>query len=135
MRCNVDIETLMAKFIKEDLEVSTSAHTLPASLGEDLPHIHVVRTGGYTSDMVIETHNLDFDVYAEDAADAMEAAADLCGYIRVEGTFTAEIGDGSKLVVYASEVMTLPYHNPDPRHPNLARATFKAQILTRTRGN
>ena len=134
MRCNVDIETRMARFMKEDLELSTSAHALPASLGENLPHVHVVRTGGYTSDMVVETHNLDFDVYAEDAADAMEAAADLCGYIRVEGTFTTEIDD-KKLVVYASEVMTLPYHNPDPRHPNLARATFKAQILTRTRGN
>lgn len=134
MRCNVDIETWMAKLIGEDLELSASAHALPASLGENLPHIHVVRTGGYTTDMVIETHNLDFDVYAEDAADAMQEAADLCGYIRIEGSFVTE-RNGVKLTVYEAEITTLPYSNPDPRHPNLARATFKAQILTRTRGN
>lgn len=134
MRCNVDIETWMAKLIGEDLELSASAHALPASLGENLPHIHVVRTGGYTSDMVIETHNLDFDVYAEDAADAMQEAADLCGYIRIESSFVTE-RNGVKLTVYEAEITTLPYSNPDPRHPNLARATFKAQILTRTRGN
>lgn len=134
MRCNVDIETWMAKLIGEDLELSASAHALPASLGENLPHIHVVRTGGYTTDMVIETHNLDFDVYAEDAADAMQEAADLCGYIRIESSFVTE-RNGVKLTVYEAEITTLPYSNPDPRHPNLARATFKAQILTRTRGN
>lgn len=134
MRCNVDIETWMAKLIEEDLELSASAHALPASLGENLPHIHVVRTGGYTTAMVIETHNLDFDVYAEDAADAMQEAADLCGYIRIESSFVTE-RNGVKLTVYEAEITTLPYSNPDPQHPNLARATFKAQILTRTRGN
>ena len=35
---------------------------------------------------------------------------------------------------YSSEVTTLPYNNPDPRHPNISRATFKAQILVRMRG-
>lgn len=134
MRYNVDIETLMAKIIKEDLKVSTSAHALPASLGEKLPHIHIVRTGGYTTDLVIETHNLDFDVYADDAADAMTAAADFCGYIRIEGPKIAEASSGEKMTVYSSEVMTLPYDNPDPRHPNIARATIKAQIKARTRG-
>ena len=64
MRVSVDIETALYDLLTAD-GYSASAHVIPATLGKDLPHVHVVRTGGYTSDMVIETHNLDFDVYAE----------------------------------------------------------------------
>ena len=71
--------------------------------------------------MVIEINRVDFDVYAADPADAMTIASQLCGWTReLAGDFC-----------YASEITTLPYGNPDPRHPNIARATFKAQILTR----
>lgn len=121
MRYNRDIETELYKMLSED-GYSASAHTIPASLGSDLPHVHVVRTGGYESDLVLESNNLDFDVYAEDDAEAMEAAASLCGWVRdLEGGYS-----------YTASIVTLPYANPDPRHPDIARATFKAQILTRT---
>lgn len=125
MRASFDIETALYNALTLS-EFHASAHNLPATLGADLPHVHVVRTGGYTSDRVIESNNIDFDVYAADTTDAMAAAVTLCGWVRdLEGD---DIGSP----VYSSEVSTLPYNNPDPRHPNIARVTFKAMILTRT---
>ena len=120
MRYSRDIETALYTILAES-GYNASAHAIPADLGEHLPHVHIVRTGGYEKDMVIEINRVDFDVYAADTADAMTIASQLCGWTRkLAGDFC-----------YASEITTLPYGNPDPRHPNIARATFKAQILTR----
>lgn len=127
MRKSVDIETALYNKLTAD-SYSASAHALPASLGTTLPHIHVTRTGGYTSDLVVETNQVDFDVYADTSADAMAYACNLCDWVRgLEGVALTT-------PCYSAEVNTLPYSNPDPRHPNLGRATFKAQILLRTRG-
>lgn len=127
MRYSTDIETALYNLLDES-EISASAHALPADLGATLPHVHVVRTGGFVTDRVIETNNVDFDVYAEDNASAMTAASNLCGWVRdLEGGWV-------DTACYSSEVTTLPYNNPDPRHPNISRATFKAQILVRMRG-
>ena len=157
MRYSVDIETALYDLLVVRKNISASAHGLPATLGDGtvpssalvdlpggyffrmpdgnliripimipaLPHVHVVRTGGYTADMVIEQNNIDFDVYAEDQAEAMTVASELCGWVR--GLAGQEVGSPC----YTSEIMTLPYANPDPRHPTLGRATFKAQIRIR----
>lgn len=125
MNVSIDIETALYNALTLS-QYYASAHNLPASLGENLPHVHVVRTGGFTSDRVIDTNNIDFDVYASDAADAMSAACTLCGWVR--GLEGEDIGSP----VYSSEIVTLPYHNPDPRHPTVPRVTFKAQIIVRT---
>ena len=123
----LDIETALYTALTTDL-YSASAHAIPANLGAAFPHIHITRTGGTTTDRVIEENLIDFDVYAADAADAMTNACDLCGWVRDLP------GKALGTYCYQSEVISLPYNNPDPRHPNFARATFKAQILTRTRG-
>ena len=121
MRYSKDIETALYEKLTEAGR-SASAHAIPPNLGAHLPHVHIVRTGGYEKDMVIEINRVDFDVYASDPADAMTVASQLCGWARdLVGEFC-----------YTAEITTLPYSNPDPRHPNIARATFKAQILTRT---
>ncbi len=126
MRVSVDIETALYNLLTAD-GYSASAHMIPATLGQDLPHVHVVRTGGYTDDLVMDINSVDFDVYAADPADAMETAAALTGWVRdLEG------GTVSGSPCYGAEVTTLPYHNPDPRHPNIGRATIKAQITIRT---
>lgn len=127
MRASVDIETALYELLTAD-NYSASAHNIPVSLGETLPHIHVVQTGGTEYDMVIEQHNVDFDVYAADTADAMEYACNLCVWVR---NLSGEIV-GTQC--YAATITTLPYNNPDPRHADLARATFKALIRTRTKG-
>ena len=159
MRYSVDIETALYSLLVLERNISASAHSLPATLGDGtvpssalcllsggyffrmpdgnlvripimipaLPHVHVVRTGGYTSDMVIEQNNIDFDVYADDQADAMTVASELCGWVRdLEGEIIGTI-------CYGVDIITLPYANPDPRHPTLGRATFKAQIRIRTK--
>ena len=126
MTVSVDIETALYELLGKK-GYSASAHAIPASLGEDLPHIHVTRTGGFTTDRVLENNSVDFDVYALTEADAMETASELCGWIRdLEG-------ETVETTCYASEVTSLPYHNPDPRHPNLPRTTIKAQILVRNK--
>ena len=127
MRQHNDIETALHGLLTAD-RYSASAHAVPASLSKTLPHIHVVATGGYTDDMVLESHNVDFDVYAATAADAMETASALCDGIR--SLTGSEVGTPC----YSSEINTLPYNNPDPRHPTLGRATIKALIVTRTKG-
>lgn len=121
MRYTRDIETALYDLLTAG-GYSASAHAIPDTLGATLPHVHVVRTGGSESDMVIERNNVDFDVYADDAADAMTSACTLCGFVR----------DLAGDEFYESEITTMPYNNPDPRHPTIARATFKAQILSRT---
>lgn len=125
MRKSNDIETALYELLTAS-GWSASAHAISTTLGETLPHVHVTRTGGYTSDMVLELHQVDFDVYAEDAPDAMTYASDLCGWIRELA------GETVGATCYQSEIMTLPYHNLDPRHSSLARVTVKANILTRT---
>ena len=122
-----DIETALYERLEAD-GYGASAHAVPADLGSSLPHIHVVRTGGDESDIVLESHRVDFDVYHADPASAMEAACQLCGWVReLPGTTVGA-------VCYQTRILTLPYDNPDPRHFSISRVTFKAQILTRTKG-
>lgn len=126
MRTSVDIETALYNLLAAD-NYSASAHVIPATLGSSLPHVHVVRTGGVNNDLVIDVNNIDFDVYAATQMDAMDAAATLCGWVRdLEG-------ETVETPCYYAEIITLPYGNPDPRHPNLGRATFKAQLNIRTK--
>ena len=126
MRVSNDIETALYELLISE-GMSASAHALPSTLGNAFPHVHVVRTGGYTNDLVIEVNSIDFDVYALDQADAMKDASNLCALVR------SLVGTNIGAECYASEVTTLPYNNPDPRHPTIGRATFKAQISTRVR--
>ena len=65
MRYSRDIETLLYEQLTAG-GYSASAHVIPSAISS--PHVHVVRTGGYEKDMVIEINLVDFDVYADDAA-------------------------------------------------------------------
>lgn len=123
---SVDIETALYSLLTTDKYIA-SAHVIPAGLENKLPHIHVTRTGGSTSDRVIDTNNVDFDVYAVTQMDAQETANALCGWVR------DLVGQTVGTPCYEAEIITLPYRNPDPRHPNIGRATFKAQITIRTK--
>lgn len=127
MRACNDIETALYNKLTAD-HYSASAHAVPHTLGNSLPHVHVVRTGGETSSMIIESHRVDFDVYASDPAEAMKEASNLCAWVRELS------GEDVGTICYAASVTTLPYNNPDPNHPTISRVTFKTQILTRTKG-
>lgn len=126
MTISTDIETALYNLLIAD-NYSASAHTIPSTLGNALPHVHVTRTGGYTADRVMEFNNIDFDVYSGTPAEAMAAAVTLCGWVRdLEGNLI-------ETPCYSSEITTLPYNNPDPRHLSLGRTTFKAQITIRNK--
>ena len=127
MNISIDIETALYDLLTA-AGYSASAHMIPASLGRHLPHVHVARTGGTNESIVLDTNYIDLDVYARTQMDAMQEATALTGWIReLRGE---SIGD---VPCYTSEVTTLPYHNPDPRHPTLGRVTVKARISNRTK--
>lgn len=128
MRISTDIETALYEALTA-AGYSASAHVIPEGLEKGLPHVHIVRTGGYNYDRVLDANSVDFDVYAKTQMDAMELATELTDVVR---ELAGETVGG--VTCYASEVSTLPYRNPDPRHPNIGRATLKAQITIRTKG-
>ena len=68
MRVSIDIETALYDLLTA-AGYSASAHTIPAKLGRTLPHVHVVRTGGFTNDRVMDFNSADFDVYAATQAE------------------------------------------------------------------
>lgn len=125
-RRTIDIEGALYEALAVD-GWHASAPPVPAGLGGRLPHVHVIRTGGYESSCVQDMHQVDFDVYAADEQAAMEAACSLTSWVR-----SLAGGGICGVPVYVATVTTLPYGNPDPMHQSLSRATFKAQILTRT---
>ena len=127
MNVSVDIETALYNALSA-AGYSASAHMIPATLGTAFPHIHVTRTGGHTEDRVLDVNSIDFDVYEKTQMDAMSEANKLCGWVR------ALEGKELDTPCYGAEITTLPYRNPDPRHPDIGRATLKALIRIRTKG-
>lgn len=117
----VDIEGLLQQYL-ENLGYTSFAPPVPPDLGAG--YVGIYRTGGSTRAYVQDVHQLSIDCYESSEAQAMELACDLTNVIR-------SIGDLG-VTVYETEVTTLPYSNPDPRRGDLCRATFAAQIVTRT---
>ena len=117
----IDIEDALQAALNAQ-GIKAAAPPVPANLK---PCVYIYRTGGYGTNYVQDLHTVDFDVYAETEAEAMEQADELTRWVRsLEGR---DIG----VPVYISQITTLPYNNPDPSHYNLPRATFAAQITTR----
>lgn len=95
-----------------------AAPPVPAEMPDSLPYACAVALGG-TSRNNVDAATIDVDVWAEDAASAMDEARALIARARaLEGTTTGGATWG------AVRVTTLPYGNPDPRQPRLSRATF-----------
>lgn len=117
----IDIEDALQAALNAD-GVKAAAPPVPANLG---PSVYVHRTGGYGTQYVQDLHTVDFDCYADTEAEAMAQACDLTAWVRAL--------EGRELTapVYIAQITTLPYNNPDPNHPSLARATFSTQITTR----
>lgn len=123
MRKSVDIETALYELLTAD-GYSASAHSVPATLGNDFPHVHVVGQTVFNEDLVRDVNTVAFDIYAATQADAMEAASDLTAWVR------DLVGEIVGTPCYQAEIIN-KYPNPDPRHPNIGRATIRAQITIR----
>jgi len=115
----IDIEKAFSEAI------GVSATPVPANLGETLPYTCVFTTGGTRSDIICDMHSMDLDTWDETWAKAMARACELVGLL------TGLEGSTVNGVSYARVLITgLPYANPDPDRPDLARVTFSAQVIT-----
>lgn len=118
----VDIEYAIA----EALDIH--ATPIPANLGTSLPYAVVTRTGGGRADLVVDNHFVDVDVYSYDGdwAGATDEAATLIAH-------ACELGGTTSVgaLICAVTVETMPYNNPDPDHPSLARSTFSLRVTAR----
>ena len=129
IRKTIDIEAGLQALLVAD-KWTACAPPLPPTLGASLPLVAIYRTGGTRSLFVQDEHAVTFDVYAADEAAAMSSACTLTAWATaLEGQ---SIGDEP---CHRVEIGALPYNNPDPRHPTLARASFSARIRTRTSHN
>ena len=113
---SVDIEDVLRTQIG-DSTLTASANPLPPSF--TLPYALVTALGGTTHDLVIDELRASVDVYADTWANAHTYAQ--IALARTRGLQTA----------YFVEVDALPYHNPDPLRPDLARVTFDLTIGVR----
>lgn len=126
IRRTIDIEGALQAALS-DSGWSASAPPWPADLGETLPHVHIVCTGGSRSLFVQDESNVSLHVYAATEAAAMEAACDLTAWVcELPGN---PLGGST---CHAAQIVARPYSNPDPRHPDIARATVGIRVRTRT---
>ena len=125
-RRTIDVEDALQAALNAD-GYRASAPPIPRDLGSSLPYVLVRRTGGYENGMVQDMHLASIHVYAEDDAQAMHEADALTAWVRALAGH-----DLGGVPCYVAAVSTLPYGNPDPDRPELARCTIGVQLLTRT---
>jgi hypothetical protein len=119
----IDIEAALQAHIS-GLGTPCACLPLPADIQAGL--VAVKRTGGTTRAYVQDVSSVSIDCYGETPAQAMGLANSMVRLVR-------DLDALGGVPVYTSEVTTLPYSNPDPNHRTLARATFGAQIATRSK--
>jgi len=105
-----------------------AAPPVPENIGANLPLVIPERIGGNRYSLVIDSHTVAFDVYAHTWAEAQEAAGQVVAAIN-ELPFRTSNAAG---VYYSTQITTLPYNNPDPRHPDIPRVSVNASVATRT---
>lgn len=121
----IDVEAAIVDFASS-LGLRIAAYPVPRNLGSSLPFTVIQRTGGSTASKVLDSHDVSLDCYAARWDEAMEAASDVCGMIHEMDGY--EVGGA---YCYKTQLRTLPYNNPDPNRPDLARVTFSAVVTFR----
>lgn len=130
MDAYIDIEAALA----DKFGTGTSAPPLPEAFSASLPWVLFTRTGGDASDRVYTAHDVSVDVYAATWAQAQAYAAEMAGLIADlpgRNVGYTEGGTRTEAPVYTASCQA-PYNNPDPKHPNVPRVTFMANLATRT---
>lgn len=123
----LDFAAYVAGEIAAALDMGASATPIPEDLGDVLPYAVVYNVGGYRDrdTRVLDVGAISVDVYADTPALAMSVCGDVAALL------DALPDNAGAVQVYAAQVTTLPYDNPDPRHPTLPRATCAADVVTR----
>lgn len=86
----------------------------------------VTRLGGGPQSAVAHEHDISVDVWAATPADAMALADEVQGIVA-----TLPMREPVSGAVYTTADPMLPYPNPDPHRPLMARATFRATVGAR----
>ncbi len=120
--------------LQQDLAAILAAYDviappLPDDFPDDgLPLVVVERLGGSRADLVIEEHDVSFDVYSDRWASAVDAANTVVAVM----TALADMPEQASGVDWLNvQINTLPYNNPDPRHADIPRVTFRAVVTCR----
>jgi len=105
------------------------APPLPDDFPDDgLPLVVVERLGGSRTDLVVEEHDVSFDVYADRWASAVDAANTTLAVV----TALADMPEqASGVDWHDAQINALPYSNPDPDHEDVPRVTFSAVVTCR----
>lgn len=99
----------------------------PEDLGSELPVVIVSAPGGTRLNMVIDNPLFSVDVYAATIAAAMDTAREAFAVV-CRLPFSPALNQWRDCTV-----QSLPYENPDPRHPSLARVSFTANVAIRAK--
>lgn len=105
---------------------SISAPPVPINLGALLPYAVVERIGGTRDELVIDSHMVGVDVWANDWAEAQQTANAIVGYM-----CSLPYDDSAQHDYLSVNINALPYNNPDPDHADVPRVSFTAQVLVR----
>ena len=128
----VDIEDAMrldmtAIAVIEDIDgLTIAAPPVPTDLGADLPYVVVERLGGTRDSIVVDTHQVGIDIWANDWAEAQAAANTIVGLVSALPWLTP-----SEAEYLDADIIAHPYNNPDPDHPDIPRVSITAQVSTR----
>ncbi len=126
----VDIEDLLRQDIPLALSGAFSiygaAPPVPETLGANLPLVIPERVGGTRYSMVVDAHNVAFDVYAPTWGEAQEAAGHVVAAVSELPYRSDTVGSYRE-----TQITTHPYNNPDPEHPDIPRVSVNAQVITR----
>ena len=114
-----DIEHVLALALPE-----VSAPPVPPDMAP--PYSAAFATGGTRSDYVRDTRYVDVDTWASSEG---EAIADACAIVPKVEALVGQTIEGA--TVSRVTVNALPYINPDPNRPDLARATTGYEIALR----
>lgn len=105
------------------------APPLPDDFPDDgLPLVVVERLGGSRTDIVIEEHDVAFDVYADRWSSAVDAANTVVALVAALPDMSEQ---SSGVDWFDAQINALPYNNPDPAHPDVPRVTFSAVVTCR----
>ena len=118
-----DLSTLAAS---SGFSFGISGSPVPSNLGTSLPWVVVYNVGGFRTSKVVDTHAVSIDVYADRWDLAMDAANKMVGLVE-----SLEDSTGLSIDYHRSAVTALPYNNPDPRHEDIPRVSFTADVVLR----
>lgn len=122
----LDFALIVAQDLRSVCGLYACATPIPEDLGAVLPLAVVYNVGGERVGLTVDRAAVSVDVYAQTPADAMNAAAVACAACAALPEYS-----GGACQWYQCDVSTLPYDNPDPRHPTIPRATFAADLYAR----